>query len=85
MNREIQVTAEKHFNLLMSAPITMSSLRERLGFLSNTEFAMNMLRGEVHIPADVDNTTTIMIKEIMCLFQALHKGHIKVSLGVDEF
>jgi hypothetical protein len=57
MNREIQVTTEKCFDLLMSTPITMSSLRERLGFLSNTEFAMNMLWGEVHIPADVDNAT----------------------------
>jgi hypothetical protein len=85
MNREIQVTTEKRFNLSMSAPITMSSLRKRLGFLSDTEFAMNMLWGEVHIPADVDNITTIAIEEIMHLFQALHKGHTKVSLGVDEF
>ena len=46
---------------------------------------MNMLRGEVHIPADVDNTTTIVIEEIMRLFQALHKGQAKVSLGADEF
>ncbi len=85
MNREIQVTTEKCFDLSMSAPITMSSLRERLGFLSNTEFAMNMLRGEVHIPADVDNATTIVIEEIMCLFQTLHKGHAEVLLGADEF
>jgi hypothetical protein len=83
--QEIQVTTEKCFDLLMSAPITMSSLRERLGFLSNTEFTMNMLRGEVHIPTDVDHPTTIVIKEIMCQFQALHKGHAKVSLGTDEF
>jgi hypothetical protein len=69
----------------MSAPITMSSLREHLGFLSDTEFAMNMLWEEVHIPADVDDTTTIVIKEIMCLFQALHMGHAKVSLEADEF
>jgi hypothetical protein len=84
MNREIKVTMEKCFDLSMIAPITMSSLRERLGFLSNTEFAMNMLWGEVHIPADVDDATTIVIKEIMRLFQALHKGHAEVSLGADE-
>jgi hypothetical protein len=85
MNREIQVTTEKCFDLLMSAPITMSSLRECLGFLSDTEFAMNMLWGEVHIPADVNDATTIAIDEIMRLFQALHKGHAEVSLGADEF
>jgi hypothetical protein len=66
MNREVQVMMEKCFDLLMSAPVMMTSLRERLGFLSDTEFAMNMLRGEVHTPADIDNATTIMIKEIMC-------------------
>jgi hypothetical protein len=85
MNREIQVTMEKCFNLLMSTPIVMTSLRERLGFLPDTEFAMNMLRGEVHIPADVNNATIIVIEEIMRLFQALHEGHAKVSLGADEF
>ncbi len=85
MNWEIQVTIEKHFDHLMSVPITMSSLRECLGFLSDTEFTMNMLQGEVHIPADVDNTTTIVIEEMMHLFQALHKGHAKVSLGADKF
>jgi hypothetical protein len=45
MNREIQVTTEKCFDLSMSAPITMSSLRECLGFSSDTEFTMNMLWG----------------------------------------
>jgi hypothetical protein len=85
MNREIQVTTEKRFDLWMSTPITMSSLRECLGFLSNTEFVMNMLRGGVHIPADVDDATTIVIEEIMRLFQALHKGHAQVSLEAAEF
>jgi hypothetical protein len=44
MNREIQVTMEQQFDLSMSAPITMTSLRDRPGFLSDTEFAMQMLR-----------------------------------------
>ncbi len=85
MNREIQVTMEKRFNLSMSAPIMMSSLREHLGFLSDKKIAMNLSRGEEHIPADVDGATTIVTKEIMHLFQALQKGHVKVSLGADEF
>jgi hypothetical protein len=85
MNQEIQVTMEKRFDLSMSAPITMTSLRERLGFSLDTDFAMSMLWGEVHIPANVDNASTIVIEEIIRLFQALHKGHAKVSLGADEF
>ncbi len=65
MNPEIQVTTEQQFDLSMSAPITMTSLRDRLGFLSDTEFAMQMLRNKVHIPPDVDATTTLVLKEII--------------------
>jgi hypothetical protein len=50
MNREIQTITEKRFDLSMSAPITMSSLRTRLGFLSDTDFANSLLLGDVHIP-----------------------------------
>ncbi len=85
MNCKIQVTTERRFDLSRSAPITMTSLRERLGFLSDTEFAQSMLWGEVHIPADIDDTTTIVIEEIIWLFQSLHEGHIKISLGANEF
>jgi hypothetical protein len=80
MNREIQVTTEKRFDLSMSTPITMTSLWECLVFLSDTDFAMSMLRGEAHIPSDVDNATTIIN-----LFCKLHDGHAEIFLGVDEF
>ncbi len=65
INLEIQVTTEQQFDLSMSAPITMTSLRDRLGFLSDMEFAMQMLRSEVHIPSDVDATTTLVLEEII--------------------
>jgi hypothetical protein len=85
MNQEIQVTTEKRFNPSMSALITMNSLQERLGFSLDMDFAMSMLWGEVHIPANIDNTTIIVIEEIIRLFQALHEGRADVSLGADEF
>ncbi len=85
MNRKIQVTMEQRFNLSMSAPITMTSLRDRLGFLSNTEFAMQMLRNKVHIPSDVDMTTTLVLEEIIQLFDTLQDGHIKITLGAEDF
>jgi hypothetical protein len=65
MNLEIQVTMEQRFDLSMSAPITMTSLRNRLRFLSNTEFAMQMLRNEVHVAPDIDATTTLVLKEMI--------------------
>jgi hypothetical protein len=69
----------------MSAPITMTSLRDRLGFLSNTEFAMQMLCNKVHIPSDVDTTTTLVLEEIMQVFDTLQDGHIKITLGAEDF
>ncbi|KAL3768308.1 hypothetical protein ACHAW5_007971 [Stephanodiscus triporus] len=56
MNREIQSFTEKQFDLSMSAPITMSSLRAHLGFLSNTDFANSLLAGDAHIPWDIDDS-----------------------------
>ncbi len=85
MNLEIQVTTEQRFNLSMSAPITMASLRDHLGFLSNTEFVMQMLCGEVHIPSDVDATTTLVLEEIIQLFDTLQDRHIKIRLGAEVF
>ncbi len=73
MNTEIQEVTEKRFELSTSAPITMTSLRKRLCFLSDTDFAIQMLHGEVHIPSDVDSSTTLVLKEIIQLFGTLQE------------
>jgi hypothetical protein len=49
----------------------MSLLLEKLGFLSNTNFATSLLHGDVHIPGDVDDATTMVIEEIIRLFHTL--------------
>ncbi len=61
----------------------MISLWECLGFLPNTAFAISMLKGEVHIPLNVDDSTTIVLEEIIRLFCKLHEGHAEISLGAD--
>jgi hypothetical protein len=45
MNGEIQQVTEQRFDLSMSATITMPFLWEKLGFLSDTKFATNLLSG----------------------------------------
>ncbi len=85
MNCKIQVKMEQRFDLSMSAPITVTSLHDRLGFLSDTKFAMQMLRNEVHIHSDVDTTTTLVLEEIIRLFDTLQDGHIKITLGAEDF
>ena len=42
----------------------MSSLAARLDYLSDTEFAQQLLSGQVEIPLDVDDTTTIVLEDI---------------------
>ena len=74
MVREIQTVTEQRFDLAHSAPITMSSLAEKLGYLSDTEFAKQLLQGEALIPSDVDDTTTMVIEEIA-----------KVGMTVESF
>jgi hypothetical protein len=85
MNKEIQTVMEQRFDLSMSAPITMSSLRSRLGFLSNSDFAASLLAGEVHIPWEVDDVTAMILGEIVCLFQLLQEGHSVVTLDDKQF
>jgi hypothetical protein len=85
INLEIQVTTEQRFDLSMSTPITMASLRDHIGFLSDTEFAMQMLCGEVHIPSDINATTTLVLEEFIHLFNMLHKCHTEITLGEEIF
>ena len=68
MNKETQTVMEQWFNLSMSTLITMSSLRSRLGFLLDTDFATSLLAGDVHIPWDVDDVTAMIIGKVICLF-----------------
>jgi hypothetical protein len=44
-----------------------------------------MLRGEVHIPFDVDASTTLVLEEIIRLFRTLHEGHSEIILEAEEF
>ncbi len=85
MDTEIQEVTEQRFDLSMSAPITMTSLCRQLGFLSDTDFALQMLRGEVHILLDVDASTTLVLEEIIILFCTLHDGHSEIILEAEEF
>ncbi len=85
MNAEIQQVMEQRFDLSMSASITMLSLQEKLGFLSDTELATNLLSGDIEIPDDIDDVTAMILREIIHLFQALHSEHQEITLGEEQF
>jgi hypothetical protein len=79
------MVTDQRFDLSMSTPITMSSLRSQLGFFSNTDFAASLLAGEVHIPWDVNDVTAMILGEVFRLFQLLQEGHSVVTLGDEQF
>jgi hypothetical protein len=85
MKREIQTVTKKRFDLSMSAPIMMLSLRSHLGFLSDTDFANSLLAGDAHIPWDVDNVTATILDKIIWLFGLLREGHSEIDLTADHF
>ena len=69
----------------MSAPITMSSLRTRLGFLSDTDFANSLLAGDVNIPLDVDDVTATILNKSIHLFGLLKEGHGVMDITANHF
>jgi hypothetical protein len=85
MNAEIQRVTEQRFDLSIGASITMSSLREKLGFLSDNKFATNLLSSKVEIPDNIGDVTTMILREIICLFQTLHSEHQEITLGEEQF
>ena len=64
MNTEIQEVAEKQFGQAYSTKITLSSLQQKMGYLSDTDFSKKLLDGIVDIPDDVDNSTVLVLEEI---------------------
>ncbi len=82
INIEIQQVTKQCFNLSMSAIITMSSLREKLGFLLFTKFATNLLSRDADIPDGVvDKVTAMVLREIILLYGTLRSGHQEINLG----
>ena len=64
MNAEIQHVTKQRFDMAHSTQIMMSSLANKPGYLSDTEFAQQLLSGQVAIPSDADDTTVIVLEEI---------------------
>ncbi len=68
MCEEIQTVTECRFKLAESATATTSSLRYSVGFLADTQFALEMVSRKVAIPGDVDNITKLVIEEMQRLW-----------------
>ena len=74
MVRCIQEETEVRFQLAHSAPITQTSLARKLGYLSDTEVAAQILDGTYDIPDEVDDATVVLLEEIARLGLQLVNG-----------
>ena len=82
---EIQTVKERRFELAESASVTRSSLSTSVGFLGNTTFAIDMLRGAVEIPDDIDDTTKLVIEEMKRLWSAESQEHFQAfSISMQD-
>ncbi len=80
MSKEIQRVTERRFNLDQSAPVTMSSLCQLVGYCASTQFAKDLVQGKVPIPPDVDGTTAKLIEEMQRLWTCLYSSHGQVDI-----
>ena len=58
---------------------------DKLGFLSDTNFATSLLHGNIHVPDDMNDVTTMVIEEIIRLFKTLQEDHAEMTLGESKF
>ncbi len=69
MVREIQIVTEQRFSLAESAPATNTSLRDTVGFLADTEYAIELVTGQAPLPADIDGPTKVILEEMQRLWK----------------
>jgi len=86
MCAEIQTITENRFELAESAPVTSSSLATSVGFLGNTEFAMELMKGNEPIPPDIDEHTKIVIEEMQRLWASeSHERFRAFSISKEDY
>ena len=74
------------FDLVHSTNISLSSLKEKLQYPSNKEFAKELLDGTAEIPDDVDDTTALVLKEIGRLgMEVKHESGQKFVILPEQF
>jgi len=75
MCQEIQQVTERRFELAESASVTSSSLAISVGFLGNTDYAMDLIQGLIPTPEDVDGPTRLVIEEMQRLWSSKSQEH----------
>jgi hypothetical protein len=86
MVQVIQEETECRFHLAHSTGITTSSLAKKLGYLSDTDIARQILDGTYDIPDDVDDATALVLEEIARIGLTLQSGEgEKIVVTPEDF
>ena len=85
MNTEIQCTTKKQFDLAKSTPATRSSLHQLVSYCALTQFATDLLKGDVPIPSNVDEPTSQLIREFQRLWTRLSPKHQHIDITYDNY
>jgi hypothetical protein len=85
MNMEMQRTTKKQFDLAKSAPATRSSLRQLVGYCTLTQFATDLLKGDVPIPSNVNEPTSQLIRKFQRLLTWLSPKHQPIDITYDNY
>ena len=86
MVAEIQQVTEKRFELAESAPASTTSLRTSVGFLADTQFALDLLSGTTDLPTDLDDPTRTILEEMKLLWNDdSNKRFATFSITKEDF
>jgi hypothetical protein len=82
----IQRECKIRFSLAHSALIMSTLLGKRLRYLKDKELARSIITGTYNIPADLDSTTTLILKKIgkMCL-RIMNREGKEIIITPEEF
>ena len=85
VEQAIQDECEVRFQLGHSAPISSSLLAEELRYLSDSEVAERIIRGEYDAPDDLDNATVLLLDEIGKVGMTVVAGHREIVISTEDF
>ena len=86
MENAIQRECNIRFSLAHSAPIMPSLLGERLRYLKDKELARSIITGTYDIPTNLDEATTLILKEIGKMGLKIVNGEGKeIIIMLEEF
>ena len=76
---------EYRFQLAIDAPISSTDLLSKLGNLTDTEIAQQIIEGTFDIPEEIDEATAEILEEIGSMGIKMTNGSVSIMISPKEF